>query len=118
MTLIYWQWGDILTDSLQEEFQESTIEITPDAGVPFKRQRFTDAVEIIQATFTLTRTEYLDFISWYKFNIQQGSLSFQYYDTRYNVYKTTKMIGKPSISSNSNMFNVTMQIAFVDDGGA
>ena len=114
--MIYWQWGTIQIAEFQEELQESTIEVTPDAGIPFKRQRFTDTQEIINATFTLSKSEYVDFISFYKFNIQQGALSFQYFDTRVNAYRTTRIVGKPSIVTNSNMYDVKIVITFEDGG--
>lgn len=107
----YWRWGQILNNGFRNEHQEGFIELTPDAGSPFKRQKWTDVMDIIQGTFTLTALEYTDFMSWYKSNIKQGSLPFQYYDCRYDIYRTARLIGKPNYTSNSKFFNVSVQIA-------
>lgn len=112
---IYWQWGSINVSSYQSEFQEGFIENTPDAGIPFRRLRFTNIQKIFQGTFTLTPQEKLEFESWYKFDIKQGELSFQYYDCEEETYKTTKIIGKPAITANSNLFNVNIKLTFENE---
>lgn len=111
----YWQWGNINVSNYQNEFQEGFIENTPDAGIPFKRLKFTDIQEIVQATFTVSESDYTNFLSWYKFNIKQGELSFQFYDSRYEKYRTTKIVGKPTYTPNSNMFNITVKLTFKND---
>ena len=50
-----WKWGQIKLSGFQNEFQEGHIEITPDAGIPFRRQRFTDIQDIVQGSFTLDK---------------------------------------------------------------
>ena len=35
-----WKWVQIKLDGFQNEFQEGYIEVTPDAGVPFRSERF------------------------------------------------------------------------------
>ena len=80
-----WKWGQIKLSGFQNEFQEGHIEITPDAGIPFRRQRFTDIQDIVQGSFTLDKLSYIDFMSWYKSDILQGALPFKYYDARIDL---------------------------------
>lgn len=109
---IYWTWGEILSNGFQNEYQDGTIEINPDAGIPYKRQKFSDTMDIIQGVFILDNIQYIDFMSWYKFNIKQGTLPFQYYDCRYNVYRTARVVGKPTYSTNSKYYNVAITLSF------
>jgi hypothetical protein len=75
-----WKWGQIKLDGFQNEFQEGYIEVTPDAGPPFRRERFSDIQDILKGTFTLLKIKYIDFMSWYKSDIKQGALPFKYFD--------------------------------------
>lgn len=110
--MIYWTWGQILNNGFQNEYQDGTLEITPDAGVPYKRLRFSDTMDIIQGVFTLNKQQYIDFMSWYKFNIKQGTIPFQYYDCRYDIYRIARIVGKPTYSTNSNYYNMQVTITF------
>lgn len=107
-----WKWGQIRLDGFQNEFQEGYIEVTPDAGIPFRRERFSDIQDIIQGKFTLTRLQYIDFMSWYKFNIRQGAIPFKYYDCRIGQERTTRIVGKPTWSSNSRYYDMTITLTF------
>lgn len=107
-----WIWGKIKSDGFQNEFQDGTLEVSPDAGAPFKRLRFTDVRDIIQGTFILDRNQYIYFMSWYKFNIKQGTIPFSYYDCRVNQYRTTRIIGKPTYTTISNMFSLSVTLSF------
>lgn len=107
-----WKWGQIRLDGFQNEFQEGYIEVTPDAGIPFRRERFSDIQDIIQGKFTLTRLQYIDFMSWYKFNIRQGAIPFKYYDCRIEKERTARIVGKPTWSSNSRYYDMTITLTF------
>lgn len=108
----YWQWGQITVNNYQGEFQQGFVETTPDAGIPFRRQRFTDIQDIFLGVFLLTKTELLDFKSWYKYNIKQGSIPFQYYDSQLGIYRTCRIIEKPTWTSNSDKFNISLKLTF------
>lgn len=108
----YWQWGNILVNNYQGEFQQGFIEVTPDAGIPYRRQCFSDIQDIFQGTFALTRVELLEFKNWYKYIIKQGSIPFQYYDCQLNVYRTCRILEKPTWTSNSSMFSVSIKFTF------
>lgn len=110
--MIYWQWGTIQVSNYQAEFQQGFVEITPDAGIPYRRQSFTDIQTLFQGKVTLTKTEKLDFQSWYRHDIRQGALTFLYWDCEIEAYRTTRIIGKPTITSNSNHFDINIQLAF------
>lgn len=112
---IYWIWGEILNNNFRNEHQEGFVEVTPDAGSPLKRQKWTDVMDIMQGSFTLTAQKYVDFMSWYKTTIKQGSIPFEYYDCRYGIYRTTRIVGKPTYSSNSKFFNISIQLIFDND---
>ena len=107
-----WKWGQIRLDGFQNEFQEGYIEVTPDAGIPFRRERFSDIQDIIQGKFTLTRLQYIDFMSWYKLNIRQGAIPFKYYDCRIGQERTTRIVGKPTWSSNSKYYDMSITLTF------
>lgn len=107
-----WTWGQIKLDGFRNEFQEGYIEVTPDAGIPFRRERFSDIQDIIQGNFTLDKTQYVDFMSWYKFNIRQGALPFTYYDCRIGKNRTARIVGKPTFSSNSKYYDISVTITF------
>lgn len=107
-----WKWGQIRLDGFQNEYQEGYIEVTPDAGIPFRRERFSDIQDIIKGTFTLTKLQYIDFMSWYKFNIRQGAIPFKYYDCRIERERTARIVGKPTYSSNSKYYDVSITLTF------
>ena len=107
-----WKWGQIRLDGFQNEFQEGYIEVTPDAGIPFRRERFSDIQDIIQGKFTLEKVQYIDFMSWYKFNIRQGAIPFKYYDCRIGQERITRIVGKPTWSSNSKYYDMSITLTF------
>ncbi len=107
-----WKWGQIRLDGFQNEFQEGYIEVTPDAGIPFRRERFSDIQDIIQGKFTLEKVQYIDFMSWYKFNIRQGAIPFKYYDCRIEKERTARIVGKPTWSSNSKYYDMSITLTF------
>lgn len=107
-----WTWGQIKLDGFRNEYQEGYIEVTPDAGIPFRRERFSDIQDIIQGNFTLDKTQYIDFMSWYKFNIRQGAIPFKYYDCRIGQNRVTRIVGKPTFTSNSKYYDVSITLTF------
>lgn len=110
--MIKWVWGKPLISSYSNEPQNGYIETTPDAGIPFRRQKFTDIMDLAQATFILDRNEYIDFMSWYKHDIRQGTIPFEIFDCRYGVERVARLIDKPTYQPNSKFWNVTVNIAF------
>jgi hypothetical protein len=103
-----WRWGEPLNEGFSNEPQEGYIETQPDAGLPFRRERFTDISDIIQASFILTRSEKNSFESWYRREIKQGAISFDYYDCRIEETRTARIVGKPSFSSNSTYYTLSI----------
>ena len=106
-----WRWGEPLSDGFSNEPQEGYIESQPDAGLPFRRERFTDISDIINATFVLTKSEYNQFRSWYVREIKQGSIPFDYYDCRIGETRTARIVGKPRYTSNSTFFNLSITLS-------
>ena len=107
-----WKWGQIKLDGFRNEYQEGYIEVTPDAGIPFRRERFSDIQDIVQGSFTLTKIQYIDFMSWYKFNIRQGAIPFKYFDCRIGQERTARITGKPTFTSNSKYYDVSITLTF------
>lgn len=107
-----WTWGQIKLSGFQNEYQEGFIEVTPDAGIPFRRERFSDIQDIIQGNFTLSKTQYIDFMSWYKRDIRQGVIPFRYYDCRIDRERTARIVGKPQFTSNSKYYDVSITLTF------
>lgn len=112
MTLSTWQWGEFLINGMQEEFQEGCVEITADLGTPSKVLKFTDIQDLIKGSFALTKTQYIAFLDWFRNTIKLGTIPFLYYDSRFNINRVVRIIGNPGITSNSNMFNISLQFAF------
>jgi len=108
----YWTWGKIKSDGYTSQFQQGFMEITPDAGIPFRMQRFTDVGSIFQGTFILDKNTKKDFESWYKFNIRQGSIPFKFYDCEVEQYRTTRIIENPTYNTVSNMFSISIKMMF------
>ena len=111
--MLEWKWGKPLLSGFSNKPQKGYIEIEADAGVPFRRLCFTDIQDIVTATFSLTRNEYLLFYSWYKYDLKQGTLPFEFFDCRYNMNRTARLVGDvPQFSANSNRQNLSVNIAF------
>ena len=51
-------------------------------------------------------------MSWYKHDIRQGSIPFIYHDCRIDYDRVARIIGKPTFSSNSKYFDVSITLAF------
>lgn len=107
-----WKWGKIKLDGFQNEFQEGYIEVTPDAGIPYRRERFTDIQDIVQCVFTLERQKYIDFMSWYKYDTKQGSIPFKIMDCRIGEERIARITGKPKWNPNSKYWNTNVTLMF------
>ena len=99
--MLRWRWGKPLLQNFSNKLQKGYIETQADAGIPFRRMRFSDALDIISATFSLTRSQYMQFISWYRYDIRQGSIPFIYYDCRIEAERVARIIGDPEFSPDS-----------------
>lgn len=107
-----WTFGQIKIEGFQNEPQEGYIELTPDAGIPYRRERFSDIQDIVKGNFTLDKKEYIRFMSWYKLNIKQGSIPFKFFDCRIQKERVARIVGKPTYTTNSKFFDVSITIAF------
>lgn len=114
MTVIKeWTWGGILAEGFSNQPQKGFVQVEPDAGVPFKRQTFTDIQDLATCRFTLTREKYLELMSWYKHDIEQGTIPFYIYDCRYKIKRVARIVGKiPNYNSNSKFYDLNITIAF------
>lgn len=99
--MLRWRWGKPLLNNFSNKLQEGYIETQADAGIPFRRMRFSDALDIVSATFSLTRIQYMQFISWYRYDIRQGSIPFIYYDCRIDADRVAHIIGNPEYNPDS-----------------
>lgn len=106
-----WRFGEIIANSFKNEIQQGYSEVTPDAGSLYRRQEFTDVKDLIQGQFILTQVQYLDFMDFYRREIRQGSLSFEYYDCRVDMTRTASIIGKPTFTTVSNRYYVNITLA-------
>lgn len=106
-----WRFGNILADGFKNETQKGFSEVNPDAGSIYRRQEFTDVKDIIQGRFILTQTQYIDFMDWYRNEVRQGSLSFDYYDCRVDLTRTATILGKPTWQAVSNQYYVSITLA-------
>lgn len=107
-----WKFPKIKVQGFQNEFQEGFIEVTPDAGIPYRRERFSDVQDIVSGSVTLTKQQYIDFMSWYKTDIDQGAIPFTYFDCRTKKERVARIVGKPTFQTNSKYFDVNITLAF------
>ena len=111
--MLEWKWGKPLIEGFSNQPQKGYSEITPDAGSPFRRLNFTDIQDLATCNFVLTRNEYILFMSWYKFELRQGTMPFLIWDCRYGIQRTARIVGDvPQYTTNSNYYNLSLTLAF------
>lgn len=111
--MLIWKWGKALLSNFSNRPQKGYVEIEPDAGIPFRRQIFSDVADLVTASFSLTRENYIKFMSWYKYELRQGSLPFLFYDCRYKRDRVARLIGGvPEYQTNSKRINLSVNLAF------
>lgn len=111
--MLSWKWGKPLLEGFSNKPQKGFSEITPDAGIPFRRLIFTDIQDLATCSFILNRSEYIQFISWYKLELRQGTLPFKIFDCRYGIERIARLIGDvPQYTTNSKYYNLSVTIAF------
>ncbi len=110
--MLEWKWGKIKLEGFQNEYQEGYIEVTPDAGPPYRRERFSDIQDIVQGTFTLIKPDYVDFMSWYKYDTKQGTIPFKIFDCRIEQERVARIVEKPTYNSNSKYFDMNIKLIF------
>ena len=81
--MLEWTWGKPLIEGFSNKPQKGYSEIAPDAGTPYRRLNFTDIQDLATCNFILNRTDYIRFMSWYKYDLRQGTLPFLIWDCRY-----------------------------------
>lgn len=106
-----WEFGQLLSNGFSNETQQGFEELTPDAGIPFRRESFTDVYDIVRGGIILTRNDYLYFMDWYRNTVRQGTLPFTYYDCRVEKDRVARIVGKPTFSAISNRFSVSITIS-------
>lgn len=111
--MLEWKWGKPLLSGFSNKPQKGYVEVSPDAGPPYRRQTFSDIYDLVTATFSLTREQYPFFYSWYKYDLRQGTLPFLFFDCRYKQNRVARLIGDvPQFQANSNRQNLSVTIAF------
>ena len=111
--MLEWTWGKPLIEGFSNQPQKGYSEIEPDAGVPFRRLNFTDIHDLATCRFILNRVDYVRFMSWYKYELRQGTLPFLICDCRYGIQRTARLIGDvPQYNTNSNYYDLNLTIAF------
>ena len=108
--MLRWTWGKPLNQNFSNKYQEGFIETQPDAGIPFRRMRFSDVLDIITVNFALTREDYKRFLSWYKYDTRQGSIPFTYYDCRIDADRTARIIGNPEFNANQTIMQLSITL--------
>lgn len=113
MTLIMkkWQWGSLLSRNFNDEDQTGFLEITPDAGKPFRRESFTDIDNLIRGSIIVDLDTYIEFKSWYRNTIKQGTISFTFFDCRTNTERIARILGKPLYRQISNKWNISIKLS-------
>lgn len=99
-----------LNQNYSEQFQESYVENTPDAGIPFRREIYSDVGKIAQNTFLFTDVQYNIFNNFYLNDTRSGSQTFLVYDCINDIDRPAKMIGTPSVTRLSNKWRVIFKI--------
>lgn len=113
---IEWIWGKPLIEGFSNKPQKGYVEVSPDAGTPFRRLQFTDICDLASCNFTLKRDEYIRFMSWYKFDLRQGTLPFTIWDCRYKRQRTARLVdAPPNYTTLSNRYTLSLTIAFTPE---
>lgn len=111
--MLKWTWGNPLIEGFSNKPQKGFSEITPDAGSPFRRLNFTDIKDIATCNFALNKIDYIRFLSWYKYDLRQGTLPFLIFDCRYGIERVARLIDDvPQYNTNSNLYNLSLTMAF------
>ena len=111
--MIEWTWGKPLIEGFSNQPQKGYIEIEPDAGIPFRRLKFTDIQDLASCNFVLNRTDYIRFMSWYKYELRQGTMPFEIWDCRYGIKRVARLVGDvPNYNTISNYYNLSLTLAF------
>ncbi len=111
--MLEWTWGKPLIEGFSNQPQKGYSEIEPDAGVPFRRLNFADIQDLASCRFVLNRIDYIRFMSWYKYELRQGTLPYLIWDCRYGIQRTARLVGDvPQYTTNSNYYNLNLTIAF------
>lgn len=114
--MLEWIWGKPLIEGFSNKPQKGYSEISPDAGIPYRRLNFTDIQDLATCNFILNRTDYIRFMSWYKYELRQGTLPFKIWDCRYGIQRTARLVGDvPQYNTNSNYYNLSVTLAFVPE---
>jgi len=95
-----------LNNGYQEEYQDSYVETSPDAGSNFRRETFTDVGRSINHPLLLTDSQKAQFDTFYLKDTRSGSETFLYYDCINDVLRPARFLGKPTIVRNGNRWNV------------
>lgn len=96
-----------LNNGYQEEYQTSFVETTPDAGIPFRRETYTDVGRTIIGTALMTDSQKAQFDTLYLKDTRSGSKPVMVYDCINKINREAKFIGKPSIVRNGNRWSVS-----------
>lgn len=114
--MIEWTWGKPLIEGFSNKPQKGYSEISPDAGIPFRRLNFTDICDLATCNFDLSRSDYIRFMSWYKYELRQGTLPFLIWDCRYKIQRTARLVDDvPQYTTNSNRYSLSLTIAFMPE---
>ncbi|MDR1169078.1 MAG: hypothetical protein LBK53_09370 [Heliobacteriaceae bacterium] len=113
MTTLKWEWGRILLSGQQREFQAGHLEVDPDAGMPYRRERFTDIGEIVQGTIILDKEDAEFFWYWYKNDLRQGAINFTYFDCVKDTERVARIIDKPTDVPISNKRQISIKMMFI-----
>lgn len=111
-----WVWGKPLIQGFSNQPQKGYNEIEPDAGIPFRKLNFTDVGDIATCNFDLTRSDYIRFMSWYKYECRQGTIPFEIWDCRYKRNRIARIVGDvPVYNTNSNRYNLSVTLFFTPE---
>lgn len=110
-----WKWGKALIEGYSNKPQKGYTEVEPDAGIPFRRLKFTDYYDIVTCSFVLSRKDYMEVLDWYRNDIRQGTIPFIIFDCRFGLERTAHLIGdvpQYTTISHSKYFNLQLNMAF------
>lgn len=111
--MLEWIWGKPLIQGFSNQPQKGYSEVQPDAGSPFRRLNFTDIQDLASCNFILNRKDYIRFMSWYKFELRQGTIPFKIWDCRYGIQRIARLVGDvPQYSTISNHYEMSLTLAF------
>lgn len=99
--------------SEEESYERAIREFIPDTGDPIRRKSQSDSRKLFSGTYRMTRSQVMDFWTFYNTTINRGVDSFSMWDPESESYVTVKFASsEPPRSQRISRTYRVLQLAF------